>query len=74
MKQWKKDKMQYLHRKQGDIVVVEIKDSTRRIIYRTKFNIKDKNAILAFLQILENYSGFSIIELIKQKLNIGEWW
>lgn len=61
-------KMSYTHQRQGDTVKVEIKDFTRRLIYRSKFNIRDKNAILALLKILETYSGFSIAEIVKDKL------
>lgn len=60
--------------RRGLIVKAEIKDETYRKIYKYEFNIKDKNAILNFLKILEQYSGFSIMQLIKDKLNIGEWW
>ena len=63
--------MKYQHQRQGDTVKVEIKDFTRRLIYRSKFNIKDKNAILALLQIIETYSGFSVAEIIKSKLESG---
>ena len=74
MKDWKKNKMEYSHRKEGDIVDVQIRDQTRRVLYRNKFNIKDKNAIISFLQILERYSNFSIVNLIQQKMKIGDWW
>ena len=74
MKDWKKNKMEYNYRRDGDVVSVEIKDPTRRILYRNKFNIKDKNAIVAFLQVLEKYSNFSVVELIRKKMEIGEWW
>jgi len=74
MKDWKKNKMEYSHRKEGDVVNVEIRDQTRRVLYRNKFNIKDKNAIISFLQVLEKYSNFSIIDLIKKKMEIGNWW
>jgi len=74
MKDWKKNKMEYSHRKEGDVVNVEIRDQTRRVLYRNKFNIKDKNAIISFLQVLEKYSNFSIIDLIKKKMEIGDWW
>ncbi len=76
MKKWKKKKMEYAHSREGDTVKVEIKDSTRRTIYRTKFNIRDRKAIIAFLQVLENYSSFSITSLVKEKLKMDEigWW
>ena len=66
--------MEYSHRKEGDIVDVQIRDQTRRVLYRNKFNIKDKNAIISFLQVLEKYSNFSIIDLIQQKMKLGDWW
>jgi hypothetical protein len=74
MKKWKKKKMEYLHRREGDLVKVEIRDETRRMIYRNKFNINDKVAIINFLQVLESYSKFNIAELIREKLRVGEWW
>lgn len=64
----------YIHLREGDIVKIEIRDQTYRIIYRRTFNIKDKNAILSLIKILEDYSGFSVYQLIRQKLKIGEWW
>ena len=72
-KKQKKMKMEYLHRRSGDFVEVKIKDSTRRTVYRSKFNISDKSAILQLLGILEKYSGFSIYQLVQQKLKIGDW-
>jgi len=60
--------MEYKQQRQGDTVKVEIKDFTRRLIYRNKFNIRDKNALINLLQVLETYSNFTIIELIKMKM------
>jgi len=60
--------MEYKQQRQGDTVKVEIKDFTRRLIYRNKFNIRDKNALINLLQVLETYSDFTIIELIKMKM------
>jgi len=60
--------VEYKQQRQGDTVKVEIKDYTRRLIYRNKFNIRDKNALINLLQMLETYSGFTIIELIKMKI------
>jgi hypothetical protein len=74
MKKFKQQKMEYSHRRENNIVEVEIKDETRRTIYRTKFNIKDRKAILLFLDVLENYSGLSVAQILKEKLSIGEWW
>lgn len=64
---------EYSHRRDGDIVEVKIKDCTRRTIYRGKFNVYDKNSILTLIGILEKFSGFSVIQLIKEKVKIGEW-
>lgn len=73
MKKFKKRKLEYSHQRWGDTVKVEIKDQTRHVLYSNKFNINDKNAILSFLQVLENYSGFSVLEIINEKLKLGEW-
>lgn len=64
---------EYKQHREGDFVIVEIRDYTRRVLYKNKFNLKDKNAILSLLFVLEKFSGFSIYELIKKKLEIGEW-
>lgn len=74
MKKQKARKMEYLHRKDGDLVEVRIKDETRKTIYKNRFNARDKNAILRLLEILEKYSGYSINEIIQDRLKIGEWW
>ena len=70
----KKKKGVYLQSKKGDLVKVEIRDETYRIIYRNKFNIKDKNAIYNHLKAMEQFSGFSIQQIIREKLKVGEWW
>lgn len=67
-------KLQYQHNRQGDIVKIEIKDFTRAVIYRNKFNIRDKNAMINFLKVLENYSEISMYDLIREKMGVGEWW
>ena len=64
---------EYSHNRSGDIVRIEITDFTRRIIYKNKFNIKDKNAIFSLLTILEKFSGISIPKLIREKMKVGEW-
>jgi len=69
----KKKGFEYKHYRSGDIIKIEIRDMTYRVVYRKKFNINDKNAILNLLVTLEKYSGFSILELIKERMNIGEW-
>jgi len=72
MKKWKARKMEFTNRSRGDLIKVEIRDETRRLIYRSKFNIRDKNAIISILQVLEKYSGFSLLALIREKLK-NEW-
>ena len=62
----------YMHYRKGDIIKIEIRDETYRILYKKKFNIMDKNAILSLLRTLEEFSGFSIIEIIKEKMKIRE--
>ena len=66
--------MEYSHRREGDIVEIRIKDFTRRTIYKCKFDITDRNSILSLIKVLEKFSGFNVLELIEQKLKIGEWW
>jgi hypothetical protein len=66
--------MQYSHSRTGDTVKIEIKDFTRRTIYKSKFNITDKNAIIYLIKAIEKYSGFSVLGIIEEKLKIGEWW
>ena len=63
-------------KRRGDIVEVRIRDTTRRTIYKYRFNILDKKAIKRFLQILENFSGISIVTVMKEKLPEEEpsWW
>lgn len=65
---------EYSHRQEGDILKVRIEDFSRRTIYKNKINIRDKNAILNFLCILEKFSGLSINQILKEKLKIDEWW
>ena len=66
--------MQYSHSRTGDTVKIEIKDFTRRTIYKCKFNITDKNAIIYLIKAIEKYSGFSVLDIIEEKLKVGEWW
>lgn len=66
--------MEYSHKREGDLLKVEIRDSSRRVLYRDKFNIRNKKAILSLLTVLEKFSGFSIINLVKEKMDVGEWW
>jgi len=69
-----REKNEYTCRKEGEVIKVEIRDATRKILYRTKFNAQDKNAIIMLLGVLEKYSGFSVYALIQEKLKVGEWW
>jgi len=65
----KKEKnLKYIHTRRGEFVKVEIRDETYNIVYRNKFEIKNKNAIISLLSILETYSGFAIRDLIREKL------
>jgi hypothetical protein len=69
MKKWKRDKMQNLHTTQGDTMKVEIKDITRRVIYRNKINLSDLTALRRFLSVLENQFGIPLRRILK----ISEW-
>ena len=73
-KKKKKKKLVYIHSKKGDLMKVEVRDETYRIIYRNKFNIKDQNAVYAFLKVLEQFSGLSIREVIREKSKSKDWW
>ena len=64
---------EYHYQRVGDIIKVEIRDQTYRILYRTKFNITDKNSMLKLIEILEKFSGFSVLDLMKEKLKMDEW-
>lgn len=67
-------KFEYSHNRTGNLVKVEIRDETYRIIYRNQFNICDKNAIYDLLKTLEKFSGCSIYQIIQSKIEKGEWW
>ena len=69
-----KDWQEVSTERNGDMIKIEIRDSTYRVIYRGQFNIRDKNSILSLLAMLEKFSGLSIVELIKLKLDLREWW
>jgi len=56
----------------GDIIKIEIRDQTYKIIYRTKFNIRDKNSWINFFGSLEKF-GFSVMEIIKEKIMKDRW-
>lgn len=68
-----KEKSEYRHYREGDTIKVEIRDQTYRIIYKCKFNISNKKSLIQLLGILEKFSGFSITEIVREKLKIGEW-
>ena len=63
----------YMHTRTGDVVEVKIKDASYRVLYKNKFNINDRKAIMNLIGALEKFSGFSITELLKERLRIGEW-
>jgi len=67
-------KYKYSHCKEGELIKVEIKDSTYKLVYRNTFNCKDKNSIFNLLKTLEKFTGFSIYNLIQEKLKADEWW
>jgi hypothetical protein len=69
----KKKKQYYAHHRGGDFVKVEIRDETYRKVYKAKFNIRDKNALLSLIKVLEKFSGFSVLELIKIRIREDEW-
>jgi hypothetical protein len=68
-----KKEYEYKHHRHGDTIKVEIRDQTYRVIYRTKFDVGNKIALIQFLEAIEKFSGFSIAELVREKLKIGEW-
>ena len=67
------NKKYYSHIKEGDTVEVKIRDQNYRILYKNRFNIGDRRAIMKLLGVLEKFSGFSITEIIREKLKLGEW-
>jgi len=66
-------KLSYSHSTKGDLVKIEIRDESYKVIYRTKFNMKDKNAMLNHLKVLEEYSGFSVAGIIRDNLKLNKW-
>lgn len=60
----------YKHVRRGNTLKVEIRDDTRRLEYRNKINLQDKNAVIEFLLVLEKYTSLSIYEVIKGSLPI----
>jgi len=72
----KKDKrhdFKYTHYKEGELIHLKIYDSTSQIVYKRSFRTDDKEAIYNLLTVLEKFCDFSVYDLIRQKLKIGEW-
>lgn len=63
--------MEYQHNIKGNLVKVEIRDETYKVIYKKKFNIKDKNAWWDIINAAEKF-GFSVAMLIRDKL-MNNW-
>jgi len=63
---------EYTSHRNGDVVKIEIRDQTYKVLYRKKFNGNDMNAWWEVIQVSEKF-GFSVVELIKQKLGIGDF-
>ena len=51
-----------------------VRDETYRKLYKNKFNMSDKNSMITHLRVLEQYSKFSLYQLIKDLLKINDWW
>jgi len=66
------NKIRYNSRENGDIVLMEIRDSSQRILYRNKFRTTDEDGIYNFLKTFEKFSNISIANLINKKLG-GDW-
>lgn len=56
---------EYEHTINGDVMKIEIRDFTRRIVYRNKINLNDKKSVQGLLVMLEKYCPFSVYDLIK---------
>ena len=63
----------YSNIREGDIIEVKIRDQNYRILYKNRFNINDKKEVMKLLGVLEKFGGFSVTELLREKLRIGEW-
>lgn len=66
--------LQYQHFQKGDTLRVEIRDQTRRVIYRNTICLNDKSQMRALLETLEGYSSLNIKELLKDKLEKEDYW
>ena len=67
MRKKKQREMKFSYNRRGDDVKVEIRDETYRLLYRSKFNIVDENAIYDLMKAIEGMGGVSINHLIKRK-------
>lgn len=54
------------HRK-GTLGKLEIKDETYRLLHRSKYNLTNKKDLKKLLMVLEKYSGFTIMQIIKSE-------
>jgi hypothetical protein len=64
----------YKHSRNGEMIKIEIRDATYRLLHRATFNIADKNGILNMIGIIEKYTQFSIASLLKLKASGSGWW
>lgn len=62
----------YVHSRSGDIIKIEIRDSTYRVLYNIKFNIQDKKTWVNVIDVIEKF-GFSVADAIKLKHELGKW-
>jgi|TARA_R100000687_G_C6385273_1_gene134620 hypothetical protein len=71
MRKKKEREMKFSYNRRGDNVKVEIRDETYRLLYRSKFNIADENAIYDLMKAIEGMGGVSINQIIKRKNKEG---
>jgi|WetSurMetagenome_2_1015567.scaffolds.fasta_scaffold166465_3 hypothetical protein len=57
----------------GDYIMVEIRDSSHRVLYRKKFDIRDTVGLLNFIGAYQKFCGISVYLLLKSKAEIGEF-
>ncbi len=65
-------KPSYNPQKKGDVIKIEIKDGSQRLLYKNKFSLNDENAIYNFLKVIEKFTNVSINTIINNKLGT-EW-
>ena len=70
----KRNPFKYTGMTRGLTAEVIIRDETYRKLYKNKFNMSDKNSMITHLRVLEQYSKFSLYQLIKDLLKINDWW